>query len=648
MGKFKMPTVQEFLEKKLLYDTKKDPVWVYLEREMLANVNKKPYNAKVGAWLKFLKDLRYHYFCEERRHMRILSNEAGPPWYVELSVAQREVLDSLKFNIHQDLLEDLPTRTRKALSDLGITVKIPMKMLMKAMTESVEDAGIFIWNLYTAYYKSPPSEPRSTYSMNAMIMMSSLVFIDLDECIERLSDLVKLKKPPPPRPPKPPKKNFTPDCRYGLYLQKNYAPFYCLHPSEKKKKRKHPELAYKFRLRSEASYSVLCKDHSFLQKRKERNKKEQQQERVCNYKFWEPPSTLRNTDPKMVAYVNKLKMLKLKAKPKYKTPYKNVAYHVTGVSFSGGKPNFVVQNVTVLPTGYIPINAGIVCVGTEFVTTIHGMWKFPREVKNKCDKKCDCLAKWEKPVMEYVQESKCLCGHLYDYHLEGKAKEKYFYQATRHGPVWVDKAKVFQLDPKEDFIKETVRLAVQSKDPTPVPSQPTISASGLKLKELLAAFLADLSDSPLIIPHLPQANMLNNLQEWVRRRVNGNLAPEKHKQMKLQSLRRWLYLRHLDFKARAGRIPFTMKQLEHMDWSYRDFVQSLFISLMNDFEVRNRLKQLHQTRLWWPTMKYDPYPNKAFLDVFFTYMPGRMKDTFVVNPYSSENTPKYGAKTCPL
>lgn len=30
-----------------------------------------------------------------------------------------------------------------------------------------------------------------------------------------------------------------------------------------------------------------------LEKRKERNKKEKQAERICNYKFWEPPSTLR-------------------------------------------------------------------------------------------------------------------------------------------------------------------------------------------------------------------------------------------------------------------------------------------------------------------------------------------------------------------
>lgn len=30
-----------------------------------------------------------------------------------------------------------------------------------------------------------------------------------------------------------------------------------------------------------------------LEKRKDRNKKEKQCERICNYKFWEPPSTLR-------------------------------------------------------------------------------------------------------------------------------------------------------------------------------------------------------------------------------------------------------------------------------------------------------------------------------------------------------------------
>lgn len=68
---------------------------------------------------------------------------------------------ALKSNIHQDLLEDLPIRTRKSLSDLGITLKISQPVLMKAMTNSIQDPGVFIWNLYTAYYKRPPSELRA-------------------------------------------------------------------------------------------------------------------------------------------------------------------------------------------------------------------------------------------------------------------------------------------------------------------------------------------------------------------------------------------------------------------------------------------------------------------------------------------------------
>lgn len=31
---------------------------------MRENVDKKPYNEKVGAWLRFLKDLRYYFHCE--------------------------------------------------------------------------------------------------------------------------------------------------------------------------------------------------------------------------------------------------------------------------------------------------------------------------------------------------------------------------------------------------------------------------------------------------------------------------------------------------------------------------------------------------------------------------------------------------------
>ncbi|CAG9562003.1 unnamed protein product [Danaus chrysippus] len=643
---YKMPTVQQFLKKKKIYDYT-EPVWVYLEKEMLANVDKKPYNEKVGHWLRFLRDLKYHYYCEEQRKLKRLKREVGPPWYYELSNAQRITLGELKSNIHQDLLEDIPARTRKSLSDLGITLRIPTSVLMNAMNDSVEDPGVFIWNLYSAYYKKPPSELRSVYDMNAMILMSCLVFVDLEECVQRLEDLTYASMPPPTVPEQKVKKNVQPNVRYGEYLQKCYIPCYSNHSNKKPKPRVRP-LGYKVRLRSDESYERLCKDHGFLEKRKERNKKEKQSERICNYKFWEPPSTLRNTDPKMVAYVNKLRMLKKRAKPRFKSPYKNVQYHVGGVSFVGGRPRFLLNNVALLQTGYIPINGGIVYYNGEFITVIDGYWKFPRDVKEICEESCSCLSKWEDTVMDYLKKSKCKCGHLYDFYNEGRATEKYFYQPTKHGPLFWDKAKIYQMDPMEDFIRNTVRESLMSQEPTPEPSMPTILPSGLKERELLAAFLAELSETPLLIPHLPKACLLNNLQEWVRRRVKGTLTAEQSRKFLLQSQRRWLDLKHMDFRARAYRIPFTLKQLKHLNWSHRQLVQKLFEILLNDFVTRNRLNQLNQTRLWWATTKYDAYPSKAFLDIFFTYMPGRMKDTFLIDPYSSELIPKHGAKTCPL
>lgn len=68
--------------------------------------------------------------------------------------------------------------------------------------------------------------------------------------------------------------------------------------------------------------------------------------------------------------------------------------------------------------------------------------------------------------MDYLKESKCKCGHLYDYYHEGTARERYFYPSTRHGKFWVDKAKVYQMDPIEDFIRDTFREALQSGEPT--------------------------------------------------------------------------------------------------------------------------------------------------------------------------------------
>lgn len=69
--------------------------------------------------------------------------------------------------------------------------------------------------------------------------------------------------------------------------------------------------------------------------------------------------------------------------------------------------------------------------------------------------------------MDYLKESKCRCGHLYDFYYEGqKPTEKYFYPPTRHGPFWVDGAKIYQMDPMEDFIRDTFRDALKSKEAT--------------------------------------------------------------------------------------------------------------------------------------------------------------------------------------
>ncbi|KAI8436799.1 hypothetical protein MSG28_010260 [Choristoneura fumiferana] len=651
MGTFPMPTVKQFLDKKTIYGPKKDPVWVYLEKEMRANAEQKPYNEKVGKWLKYLRDLKHYYHTEAKRQERTLQREVGPLWYIELSSNQREVLGYLKSNIHQDLLEDLPVRTRKSLSDLGITMNIPKKILLKAMVESMGDAGVFIWCLYSEVYKKPPSELRGEYDMNAMIMMSCLVFIDLEECIKCLEKLTGSGKKTVVPPVKKVKKYYEPKCRYGEYLQKMYVPCYCNHPSKGQEKsvRAPRPIETKIRLRSDDSYENLRYSVKFLEKRKERNQKQKQMERVCNYKFWEPPSTLRNTDPKMVAHAEKLKMLKKRPKFRHKSALDNVQFNVGPVVFAGNNPYYLLNNICVLGTGYVTIHGGITLLSTgEYCTVIAGYWKYPREVEVHCDHDCDCVEKWEPTVMEYLKESKCKCGHLYDLYHEGKATEKYFYPPTRSAPHWFDKAKIYQLDPMEDFIKETVRLAVQSGEETPEPSEPGFSASGLKEKDLLAAFLADLSDTPLLIPHLPQANLLNNLQEWVRKRVKGAVDPGLHKQLILRSLRRWLWLKHMDFRGRAYQIPFTLKELKYMTWQHRDMVMQLFKILLNDFVTRNRLRQLEQSRLWWSTMTYDMYPSKAFLDIYFTYMPGRMKDTYIIDPFSSDRTPKFGAKTCPL
>ncbi|XP_061716116.1 uncharacterized protein LOC133524231 isoform X4 [Cydia pomonella] len=570
-----------------------------------------------------------------------------------MSGFQKEVLRHLIKDIHYDLIENLPTRTRKSLSDLGISRSIPKSILLKAMNEAGGDAAVFIWKLYTAIYNKTPSEPRGEYDMDAMILMSALTFIDLDECIENLKDLTKpVKETPEPVTKKAVKKDSKhTDNRYGMYLERSTIPVYCRHPSPQRGqrvKKPPPRMEKKITIRSDDSYERLRMDNTFLERRQQRCVKAKQAERICTYKFWEPPVYLRTTNPGMTEYYEKLKLLQKAAQVQHMTPLNNVQFNVGTVALIGGKPRYLLNNIALLPTGYIAINGGTTTFSTgEYLTVIIGHWRYPVEKEEKCDVTCDCI-KWESAVIKHLEESKCKCGHLYDFYLEGKSKEKYFYQPTKQWPLWFDEAKIFQMDPMEDFIKDTVRIAERSQEPTPIPSHPELSAGGVKTKALLQSFLADLSGTPLVIPHLPQAELLNNLQELVRKRFNGDLSPEAHKLSVVRSLRRWLWLKHMDFRERAYMIPFTKHELENITWADRQNLQYLFETLLRDFTARNRLRQLEQTRLWWSTMKFDRYPSQAFLDLYFTYMPGRSKDTYIFNPFNAELTPNDIYKTCPL
>lgn len=73
----------------------------------------------------------------------------------------------------------------------------------------------------------------------------------------------------------------------------------------------------------------------------------------------------------------------------------------------------------------------------------------------------------EENVMNYLNQTKCKCGHFYDFGHEGQATEKYFYKPTHYQPWWLDRAKIFQMDPMEDFIKGCVADALRSES-TPV------------------------------------------------------------------------------------------------------------------------------------------------------------------------------------
>ncbi|KAJ2949017.1 hypothetical protein O0L34_g5958 [Tuta absoluta] len=652
----KIPTNAELYRKRTLYHEKKDPIWVTLENEMRANAAKgiKPYNKKVGDWLKFMKELLHHYYTTDKRNYKKMKKEIGAPWYIEYSLHQLDVLRRLRFLIHQDVFEQVPNRTRKALFDLGLTIDFPKEMIMQAMTLSDDDPGIFFWELYKLYYKKSPSELLPRYDSNAQRLMSALVFVDLEECRKELIKITAKKPAPPVQPPKKKKTYIEPKVKFGEYLQKMSAPCYSNQPVPKPKK---PLLIKnRIKMRTAESYEKLMKQDDFLSLRKERNMNDEIKPRICKYKFWKPPSSLRNKDPGMAGFLFKMKMFTSKPKKgflKCKPPIDILHNHIKGVSYMPtGRPVYYLDNMVYQNTGYIPIHGGIVIINDQCITNILGYFICPSDTNKKCHEKCDCVAKWER-VKEHLQleMTKCKCYHLYDWGTnEGKPKScpKYFSPPKGLTPFCVDEPKVYQMDKLEDFIKHGVKKALESTESEDTSGSESISPGKLKARELLASFLAELSNKPLIIPHLPKADNIKILQELVRQRVKGNLKKRTHKNLLLKSERKWINLDHIDHKTRAYMIPFTKKQLENLNFSHRPRIEKLREKMLRNYTKRTRELWIEHTRIFWNTMEYQKYPNKSFLDCFLTYMPVRDMDIHVFNPFSPEFTPKYGAKTCRL
>lgn len=56
----------------------------------------------------------------------------------------------------------------------------------------------------------------------------------------------------------------------------------------------------------------------------------------------------------MAAFADKMRMIKKKAKPKHKAPFKNVQYQVGGVGFTGGSPQYLFTSELILKS-YLPL-----------------------------------------------------------------------------------------------------------------------------------------------------------------------------------------------------------------------------------------------------------------------------------------------------
>lgn len=625
----------------------------------------------------YMEELKIRRHAENKRLYREIKKRIGPRWYQALSTAQRVALDTLEQSMYQDMLEARPGRSEKIIRALGLQPCPSRIDLLSAMYYGKGDSKEMFAQLFQMLYGFHFSAKRASYTLNQRLILSAIYYLGLDDLIRLLRERYK----PDPQTPSPPiKKKKPPPIPQSPYLQKLKA-VERWSPKVSKPREVRPLPLDLGDLNEPYEEEPIMPKPPPPPPPPPPPKKRLPQaycEKLAGYTKIEayrpkPPPVALKQRKEIGSRSNRIRASKLllnEGKKTYglglamkcrvrrkkpKAPRISPCYgqiHIKGVYTINERPYYLLETVVNLaPNGEI-VHGGYTLINGTYVMINHGYTSYAAP---PLPPPCDCLEKWADPVLRYVKNNKCLCGHYYDYGNEGEfdiSDPQYFVRPSVKGaPMYFDYNLIYETDAKtltvekeikkvwdtdsmlwvDDGIvpnpKEKRRKKIKKSSKTCLGEKPTIT----KYLKCALRYMRQVN----IAARLPDVYLTPELQEWMRYRIYGPFTPEQKKRLLVKTTYHWAFLNsfpgHVTPKSNPEFSGATT-------WRFKNEMRQKFKKYTQEYKLKMYRAHAYVNNLFWATMCQAQFPDKHFREIFFSYLISRIGDLQIKHPYSTMET----------
>ncbi|KAI5642424.1 hypothetical protein NE865_05451 [Phthorimaea operculella] len=641
------------------------------------------HNREMEERRRFLQELKKARGELVQQTQKEVKNNIGPTWYQVLSVRQRMALDTLPRALYQDILEGRPVKTMEIIRILGIFPRPNKWAVQHCMYLGRNDPKEFLSELYSELYHHPISQKQYSYDLNMRVILSSIFYLGLDDMTNSLKEQFKPDKSEPPRP-RIVKTRRTPVCS-SPYLQKMEAPLY--KPAVTPKRTPPPPLPdlsfLNKRLEKEELpppkiiepvlsqpllphpkkriYRAQCDKLAevlVLQQEVPKNvviPKPKTEKNLPKYRRKASKTNLQDVKKKYGLNLCKKRKKQIKKPQPPSTGLENVQFNITGVYTYKGCSYYIIGTVYTIPHEGIIVHGGHMRLPNGEYGLIHLGWSYRPSPDFD---ECECMENWDSAVFRHIQNTKCYCGHRYDFGNEGTYPEEevpLFVPPTGRLPMQFNYDAIYQMDPKiqqvqkdfkkiwdsESILQEDVDSEIaarrKKKNKKKEPPKPDKTKPCLGEKPSLEDYLRcalRLQRQTNIAACLPYVHRAPELRAWMRRRVHGPYTTEQKQAMMIRSLKLWSNFKTFQNVGQCkAELPSDPSISKNTSWKQKFEINKQFRKVVNTYKIDLYTAQAYANNLLWATTFDAEYPDAKFREIFFTYLAGHVTDVDIFHPY---------------